>query len=106
KMILAGAHAGEQQVARFKAEAEALAPLQHTNIVQIYEVGELEGHPYFSLEYIEGGSLAQRLLGKPQPAQASAQLVETLARAMHFAHARGIVHRDLKPANILLRPKS
>lgn len=102
KMILSGSHAGPEQLLRFRAEAEALAPLQHPNIVQIYEVGELDGHPYFSLEYIDGGSLAQKLASTPQPPRQAAQLVETLARAMHFAHLRGIVHRDLKPANILL----
>jgi eukaryotic-like serine/threonine-protein kinase len=70
--------------------------------VQIYEVGEQDGLPYFSLEFVEGTSLAQRLAGKPQPAKEAARLVETLAQAMHYAHERGIVHRDLKPANILL----
>jgi WD40 repeat protein/serine/threonine protein kinase len=102
KMILAGSHAGSDQLARFRAEAELLAPLQHPNIVQVYEVGELDGHPYFSLEFIDGGSLAQKLAGTPQSPRQAAQLVETLARAMHFAHLRGIVHRDLKPANILM----
>jgi WD40 repeat protein/serine/threonine protein kinase len=102
KMILAGSHAGAEQLARFRAEAEVLAPLQHPHIVQIYEVGELDGHPYFSLEFIDGGSLAQVLASTPQAPRQAAQLVETLARAMHFAHLRGIVHRDLKPANILL----
>ena len=102
KMILAGSHAGVEQLARFRAEAETLAPLQHTNIVQVFEVGELDGHPYFSLEYVEGGSLAEKLGGTPQSARQTAALMEQLARAMHFAHLRGIVHRDLKPANILL----
>ena len=101
KMILAGGHAGPQELVRFQAEAEAVAPLQHPNIVQIYEVGEYEGQPYFSLEFVEGGSLAQQLNGVPVPSALAAQLVETLARAMHVAHQRGIVHRDLKPANIL-----
>jgi WD40 repeat protein/tRNA A-37 threonylcarbamoyl transferase component Bud32 len=105
KMILAGAHAGPQELARFRSEAEAVAPLQHPHIVQIYEVGEHQGHPYFSLEYIEGGSLAQQLDGAPQPTRWAAMLVETLARAIHFAHQRGIIHRDLKPANILLTGK-
>jgi WD40 repeat protein/tRNA A-37 threonylcarbamoyl transferase component Bud32 len=105
KMILAGAHASAQELARFRSEAEAVAPLQHPHIVQIYEVGEHQGHPYFSLEYIEGGSLAQQLDGAPQPTRWAAQLVETLARAIHFAHERGIIHRDLKPANILLTGK-
>jgi tetratricopeptide (TPR) repeat protein len=102
KMILAGEHAGPEQRSRFRREAEAVARLQHPNIVQIYEVGEQDGRPYFSLEYVEGGTLAGRLAGTPQPARPAAELVETLARAVHFAHERGIVHRDLKPANILL----
>jgi tetratricopeptide (TPR) repeat protein len=102
KMILAGAHAGPEQLARFRAEAEAVARLQHPNIVQIYEVGERGGLPYFSLEYVDGGSLEKRLGKAPQPARAAAELVETLARAVHVAHERGIVHRDLKPANVLL----
>jgi WD40 repeat protein/serine/threonine protein kinase/tetratricopeptide (TPR) repeat protein len=103
KMILAGPHAGTDELERFVMEAEAAARLQHANIVQIYEIGEHEGRPYFSLEYVEGGSLADRLNGKPQPPRAAAHLVESLARAMHYAHEKGIVHRDLKPANILLQ---
>jgi tetratricopeptide (TPR) repeat protein len=102
KMILAGAHAGPEQLARFRAEAEAVARLQHPNIVQIYEVGEQDGLPFFSLEFVEGGSLEKRLRKAPQPARAAAELVETLARAVQAAHERGIVHRDLKPANVLL----
>jgi tetratricopeptide (TPR) repeat protein len=102
KMILAGDHAGPQELARFRREAEAVARLRHPHIVQIHEVGEQGGLPYFSLEYVEGGSLAHRLAGAPQPAGQAAQFLETLARAMHHAHQRGIIHRDLKPANILL----
>jgi serine/threonine-protein kinase len=102
KMILSGVHADAEQLARFRAEGEAVASVQHPHIVQIYEVGEHEGLPYFSLEYVDGGSLSQKLNGTPLPAREAAQLVETLARAVHFAHERGIVHRDLKPANILL----
>jgi WD40 repeat protein len=102
KMILAGAHAGPDTLARFRAEAEAVAQLQHPHIVQIYEVNEYDGRPYFSLEYVEGGSLAERLNGTPQPPDAAARLVRTLAEAIHVAHQRGIVHRDLKPGNILL----
>jgi WD40 repeat protein len=102
KMILGGAHAGGQDLARFRAEAEAVAKLQHPNIVQIHEVGEVDGLPFFSLEYVDGGALDKRINGTPQPARQSAELIETLARAVHYAHERGIVHRDLKPANILL----
>jgi serine/threonine protein kinase len=102
-MILSGARAGPEELARFRAEAEAQARLQHPNIVQIYEVGEAAGRPYLAMEFLDGGSLAQRLTGTPQPARQAAGLVETLARAMHHAHQRGLIHRDLKPANILLQ---
>jgi WD40 repeat protein len=102
KMILAGPHAGPQELARFRAEAEAAARLQHPHVVQIFEVGQGAGEPYFSLEYVEGGSLAQKLAGAPWPARKAVELVQTLARALHAAHERGIVHRDLKPANVLL----
>ena len=103
KMILAGEHAGEKELARFRSEAEAVARLQHPNIVQIFEVSEHDGHPYFSLEFCAGGSLEKKINGTPWPARPAAQLVETLAQAMHTAHKAGIVHRDLKPANILLQ---
>src|SRR5205823_2496416 len=103
KMILAGSHASADTLARFRTEAEAVARLQHANIVQIYEIGEQHGLPYFSMEYVDGGSLADKLAGTPLPPRAAAQFVETLARAIHYAHQRGIVHRDLKPANILLQ---
>ncbi len=80
-----------------------MAALNHANIVQVYEVGECDGKPFISLEYVEGGgSLARKLNGKPMQAREAAALVETLARAMHFAHQKPIIHRDLKPANILL----
>jgi WD40 repeat protein len=102
KMILAGGHAGTGELARFRTEAEAIARLQHPHIVQIYEVGEHEGRPYFSLEFCAGGSLDRKLGGTPLPANEAASLVETLARAMHAAHEKGVVHRDLKPANVLL----
>jgi serine/threonine-protein kinase len=102
KMILAGGHASEADLLRFKSEAEAVARLRHANVVQIHEVGESEGRPFFSLEFVDGGSLAARLDGTPWPPRQAAQLVQTLARAMHAAHQRGIIHRDLKPANVLL----
>jgi serine/threonine-protein kinase len=102
KMILAGAHAGEQDLARFRDETQAVAGMQHPNIVQIFEVGEQDGRPFCALELVPGGSLAQHLDGTPWPARPAAELVETLARAMHHAHEQGIVHRDLKPGNILL----
>jgi formylglycine-generating enzyme required for sulfatase activity len=103
KMILAGGLAGPRERMRFRAEAEAVARLQHPNIVQIYEVGEHQGLPFFSLEFCDGGSLAERLQGTPLPPGDAARLIEVLARAMHAAHQEKIIHRDLKPANVLLR---
>ena len=103
KMVLTGFQAGPKDLARFRAEAAALARLQHPNIVQIYDVGETTGRPYFVFEFVAGGSLAQYLQGTPQPVRPAAQLVDTVARAVHAAHAQGVIHRDLKPANILLR---
>jgi serine/threonine protein kinase/WD40 repeat protein/Tfp pilus assembly protein PilF len=102
KMIRAGAHARPQELARFHTEAEAVARLQHPHIVQIYDVGQQGACPYMALEYVDGGSLARRLSGTPWPARAAAQLVETLARAIGYAHRQGIVHRDLTPGNVLL----
>ncbi|MCS5582606.1 MAG: serine/threonine-protein kinase, partial [Pseudomonadales bacterium] len=102
KMILSGAHASDEDMQRFQTEAEAVARLQHPNIVQIYEVGEHEGKPYIALEFADSGSLDKVLTGKPQNAEESAQLIETLARAIEVAHQQAIIHRDLKPANILL----
>jgi serine/threonine protein kinase/Tfp pilus assembly protein PilF len=102
KMMLAGTYAGPQDLARFHNEARAVAHLQHPNIVQIHEVGEQDGRPFFSMEFVDGGSLAHQLNGVPQPPPQAAQLVETLARAVQAAHQRGIIHRDLKPANVLL----
>jgi tRNA A-37 threonylcarbamoyl transferase component Bud32 len=102
KMIRDSALAGPEERARFRAEAEAVAQLQHPNIVQIHEVGEHHGLPFFSLEFVAGGSLAEQLHGTPQPPRTAARLVETLARAVDTAHQKGIIHRDLKPANVLL----
>ena len=102
KMILAGSHAGAADLARFQTEAEAIARLQHPNIVQVYEVGEHEGQPFFSLEFCGGGSLEKKLDGTPLPPREAAALVETLARAMQAAHEQHVIHRDLKPANVLL----
>jgi WD40 repeat protein/predicted Ser/Thr protein kinase len=102
KMILAGAHASTQQRERFRGEAEAAARLQHPNIVQVYEIGEYERCPYFSLEYVEGRSLNDVLRESLLPPLQAAALVEQLAHAVHYAHQRGIIHRDLKPSNILL----
>jgi WD40 repeat protein/tRNA A-37 threonylcarbamoyl transferase component Bud32 len=103
KMILAGAHAGQQQRERFRGEAEAAARLQHANIVQVYEIGEHERCPYIALEYIDGRGLNDILNeSRPLAPVEAAALVEQLAQAVHYAHQRGIVHRDLKPSNILL----
>jgi WD40 repeat protein len=106
KVLLSGGHAGPAELQRFRTEAEAVARLQHPHVVQIYEVGEHDGLPYLALEYLEGGSLAQKLQGTPLPPPETARLVETLARAVGAAHQRGIVHRDLKPANVLLTADS
>jgi WD40 repeat protein/serine/threonine protein kinase len=103
KMLRPGAYAGDKERVRFQAEAEAVARLRHPNIVQVYEVGEHEGRPFFSLEYVSGGSLAARLKGTPLPARQAAELVETVARAVAYAHQQGVIHRDLKPGNILLQ---
>jgi WD40 repeat protein/serine/threonine protein kinase len=105
KMILAGSHAGPTERDRFRREAEAVATLQHPHIVQIFEIDEANGHLYLALEYVEGGSLAQHLRGSPWSGKDAAELVELLARAVHYAHQQGVVHRDLKPANILLAGK-
>lgn len=102
KMLLSGEFASRAELARFRREAEAVAALQHPNIVQIHDVGDVDGRPYFTMEFVAGGTLAQKLSGVPQPAQYSASLTQTLARAIHTAHLAGIVHRDLKPGNILL----
>src|SRR5262245_8619338 len=102
KMTLAGAYAGQHERDRFQREAEAVARLQHPNVVQIHDVGDSDGRPYFTMEYVDGGSLAQRLSGAPQPAREAAALMATLAGAVQVAHAAGIVHRDLKPANVLI----
>jgi serine/threonine-protein kinase len=102
KMILAGPRASRQDAERFRTEAEAVARLQHPNIVQVYEVGFADGCPFLALEYLEGGSLEQRLSAHPPTPRQAAELVRTLAAAIHYAHERHIVHRDLKPANILL----
>lgn len=94
--------ADPEDFARFRAEAEAIAQLQHPNIVAIYEIGEHDGVPFFSLEYCSGGTLERRIQQQlPDPRQA-AEIVETLARAIAFAHRHRIIHRDLKPSNVLL----
>ncbi|HJZ89641.1 MAG TPA: serine/threonine-protein kinase [Gemmataceae bacterium] len=102
KMILTGPWTTESDLARFQAEAEAVARLHHPNIVQIFEVGEHAGRPFFSMEFVDGGGLDRRLAGAPMPPLEAARLIATLSETVHVAHERGIVHCDLKPANILL----
>jgi hypothetical protein len=102
KMILSGGHAGEQDLARFLAEAEAVAALQHAHVVQLFDFGQHEGLPFFTLEFVAGGSLADKFKDTPLTPGEAARVVEQIARGMHYAHQQGIVHRDLKPANVLL----
>jgi WD40 repeat protein/tRNA A-37 threonylcarbamoyl transferase component Bud32 len=102
KMILGGtlAHADDRQ--RFDTEAAAAAQLQHPGIVALYETGTHEGQPYFSMEYVSGSSLGQRVAAGPLPGRLAARYLEQTARAVHYAHDHGVLHRDLKPANVLL----
>jgi hypothetical protein len=102
KMILHGPHAGADDLARFRTEAEAIARLRHPNIVTVYEIGEHQGKPFFSQEFCSGGSLDRQLAGTPIKPEFAARLVRTLAEAMHAAHQANVIHRDLKPANVLL----
>ncbi len=102
KMIQAGVLASPAEVKRFHAEAEAVAHLQHPNIVAIHEIGEHEGHHYFSMDYVAGRTLAEIVRDGPLPAARAAAYVKTIAAAVHHAHQHGIIHRDLKPANVLI----
>jgi serine/threonine protein kinase len=102
KVILSGLHAGRDEMRRFRTEAEAIARLQHPNILQVFELGEQNGQPFMVMEYCGGGSLADQLRGTLPTAHDAARLVQTLAFAMQYAHEKKIVHRDLKPGNVLL----
>lgn len=102
KMVLAGDHASQAELARFRQEAEAAARLDHPHIVPVYEVGEHEGRHFYTMKLIDGGDLNGQLGRLRQSPKEAAGLVESVARAVHFAHQHGILHRDLKPANILM----
>jgi eukaryotic-like serine/threonine-protein kinase len=102
KMIRSGSFASESEVRRFQTEAQAAAKLQHANVVAIHEVGEQDGRPYFSMDYVEGQNLAQIVRQTPLSPERAARYVQTIAATVHYAHQRGILHRDLKPANILI----
>ncbi len=102
KMVLSGALSSPADLERFHIEASAAARLQHPHIVKVHRVGVHEGHHYYSMDYIAGTSLAQKLADGPLPGRAAARYLVTVARAIQHAHEHGILHRDLKPANILL----
>jgi WD40 repeat protein/predicted Ser/Thr protein kinase len=102
KMLLAGAFASRDFVERFYREAEAVARLDHPNIVPVFDVGQHEGQHYFTMRLVDGPNLAKRLRGHPLTARNAAELLAKVARAVHYAHEHGVLHRDLKPANILL----
>ena len=104
KMIISGAHASDDQVQRFQKEAEAAAHLKHPNIVSVYEVGEHDGLPYFSLEFVDGPSMAELMSETTMSAKEAAQILLPVARAIEYSHEMGVLHRDLKPQNILITP--
>ena len=103
KVLLIGPYAGADEAVRIRAEAEAIARLQHPNVVHVYEVGERDGRPYLLMEYVDGGTLADRLGRHPIPPRPGRRRgPRPSPAAIHAAHRRGIVHRDLKPANVLM----
>src|SRR5262245_32530186 len=102
KVLYVGPYSDPAERTRIRTEAEAIARLQHPNIVHVYEVGERDGLPYLLMEFVDGGTLADRLRAGPVPPAQAADWAEAIARGVHAAHRRGIVHRDLKPANVLM----
>jgi WD40 repeat protein/serine/threonine protein kinase/tetratricopeptide (TPR) repeat protein len=102
KCLLSGAHTKAEHRARFLAEADAIARLNHPHIVQVHAIGEHQEQPYLCLEYLDGDTLAKKVGARPQPPREAARLLEMLAQAVQHAHEHGVIHRDLKPANILL----
>ena len=102
KLLLYGEFSSPAFVERFRTEAAAAARLQHPGIVGIFEIGEHEGHHFFSMEYVAGENLAQRVNRQPPPPREAAAWLSEVAEAVHFAHTHGILHRDLKPANVLV----
>lgn len=102
KMVQAAGNVGSHFIQRFRTEAEAVAKLQHSNIVAIHEIGEHEGHHFFSMEYVDGPDLLKLVGNKPLPARQAAGYAKTVAEAIHYAHQQGVLHRDLKPSNVLV----
>src|SRR4051812_32756678 len=102
KMLLVGPYFDTDEATRIRAEAEAIARLQHPNVVHVYEVGERDGRPYLLMEFVDGGTLGDRIKQGPIPTGQAVAWAEAIARGVHAAHRRGIVHRDLKPANVLM----
>src|SRR5439155_16620001 len=102
KLLLSGQFASKQFLERFRAEAQMTARLQHPNIVPVYEVGEANGQPFFSMELVQGQNLAELVRDQPLAPDRAADYMKAIAEAVHYAHGEGILHRDLKPANVLI----
>lgn len=102
KMILSGKLASAADVVRFRQEAETAANLDHPHVMPIYEVGQHDGHPYFSMKLAYGGPLSSHIDEFVRDPRAAAKLMEQIARGVHYAHQFGLLHRDIKPANVLL----